>query len=316
LWYFALSRQEALTAAGTAPANSDTNILSEVRLSTLTRNPEGAENPYTFLRDQFQLDLVPYLGKSAIPRLYDQADYYFLWNDYILADKAAKQLTKLDPVLGRGVEYERLWRMVDYDAAFKLYDGHPDWPDRTHAQQALALLELKQETGARQAIARIKDNRVQRVAEARTLYELGNWQQLAARKPQSDDERKWQLIGLAKTDLITAGKAMSQLIKNDSEDLPQLRVLAQYYGAIGDAKMLDATVRRLVKAIDNRTSQFRGFVKQALEDQQLPRAQMLIQKIEALNSQSDDLASLRQQATELERKQGAKPKAAPLQAEL
>jgi predicted membrane-bound spermidine synthase len=314
LWYFALSRKEAVAAAGKAPANSDTNILSEVRLSSLTRNPEGAENPYTFLHDHFQLDLAPYLGKNAAPRLYDQADYYFLWNDYILAEKAAKQLAKLDPLLGRGVEYERLWRMVDYDAAFKLYAAHPDWPDRTHAQQALALLELKREGEARLALARIKDNRVQRVAEAKALYELGNWQQLAALQPQNDEERKWQLVGLAKADLITAGKALSPLIEKDSDELPQLRVLAQYYGATGDTSTLDATARSLVKAIDKKTGQLKEFTKQALEKKQLVRAQLLIQKIETLNPKADDLKNLREQIAELERKQNTKPKPVPIQA--
>jgi hypothetical protein len=314
LWYFALSRQEALTAAGNAPANSDTNILSEVRLSTLTRNPKGDEDPYAFLRKHFQMDLVPYLKKNAITRLYDQADYFFLWNEYTLADKAAKQLTKLDPILGRGVEYERLWRMVDYDKAFKLYAAHPAWPDRTHVQQALALRELKRDAEARQAMAHIKDSRVLRTAEAMVLFEQGDWQQLAARNPQSNDERKWQLIGLAQTNLLEAGKAMSPLIEQDSEELPQLRVLAQYYGAIGDAKALDATARRLVKAIDNKTGQLRDFAKEALKEKQLERAQLLVKKIEALNPNADDLISLRQQVTDLE--QGAKQKPVPLQEKL
>ena len=315
LWYFALSRQEALTAAGNAPANSDTNILSEVRLSTLTRNPKGDEDPYAFLRKNFQMDLVPYLKKNAITRLYDQADYFFLWNEYTLADKAAKQLTKLDPILGRGVEYERLWRMVDYDKAFKLYAAHPAWPDRTHVQQALALRELKRDAEARQAMAHIKDSHVLHAAEARIQFEQGDWQQLAARKPQSDNERKWQLIGSAQMNLRAGGKALSQLmIEKDSEELPQLRVLAQYYGATGDAKALDATARRLVKAIDDRTGQLREFIKEALKEKQLARAQLLVKKIEALNPNVDDLASLRQQVVELE--QGAKPKPAPLQAKL
>jgi len=308
LWYFALSRQEAVTAAGNAPANSDTNILSEVRLSTLTRDSEGAENPYTFLRSNFHLDLVPYLGKNAVQRLYDQADYYFYWNDYNLAEKAGKQLAKLDPMLGRAVEFERLWRIADYDTAFKLYAAHPDWPDRTHAQQALALLEFKREADARLAIARIKDNRLQRLIEARALYELGNWQQLAALQAQSDEERKWQLLGLAKTDLATAGKALSQLIGNDSDEIPQLRVLAQYYGAAGDTQALDATARRLVKISDNNIAQLKKFAKQAVGQNQLAQAQLLIQKIEALNPKADDLADLRQQVVELQRTQDTLPK--------
>ena len=54
LIYFALSRREALaTTAPDGPMNSDTNILSEVRLAQLIDVPEGAENPYIFLKGAF-----------------------------------------------------------------------------------------------------------------------------------------------------------------------------------------------------------------------------------------------------------------------
>ena len=120
--------------------------------------------------------------------------------------------------------------------------------------------------------------------------------------------RKWQLLGLAKTDLATAGKALSQLIGNDSDEIPQLRVLAQYYGAAGDTQALDATARRLVKISDNNIAQLKKFAKQAVGQNQLAQAQLLIQKIEALNPKADDLADLRQQVVELQRTQDTLPK--------
>jgi len=302
LWYFALSRQEVVAAAGDIPANSDTNILSEVRLSTITRNPEGKDSPYTLLDDNYNFDLAAYLKKNASVRLYDQADYSFFWDNFYIADKAAKQLTKLDPILGRGVEYERLWRMVDYEAAFKLYAAHSNWPDRTHAQQALSLLELKKVAKAQQAIGRIRNNQTRRVAEARLLFELGDWKKLAALQPQSDEERKWQLIGLSKFDLLTAGESLSRLTGNVSDELPQLQVLTQYYGTKGDSVTLVATARRLVRAVDDRTSQLKEFAKQAIEKKQLNRAQLLIKKIEALDPNTNNLSNLRQQVADLKQK--------------
>ena len=114
--------------------------------------------------------------------------------------------------------------------------------------------------------------------------------------------------------MATAGKALSKLIEKDSDELPQLRVLTQYYGAIGDTKTLDATARDLVKALDKKTGQLKEFANQAVEKKQLARALLLVNKIEALNPQADDLKKLRAQVTELERKQNTKTKPVPLQA--
>ena len=90
-----------------------TTLRSLVRLSALTAQPTGDEDPYAFLRRHFHLDLIPYLGSNAADRLYAQADHYFSGNDMVLVTKAAQQLAKIDPVRGRGVEYERAWRARD-----------------------------------------------------------------------------------------------------------------------------------------------------------------------------------------------------------
>lgn len=166
LWYFALSRDEALLAAGDARPNTDTNIISEVRLSALTGQPSGAEDPYAFLRAHFHLDLIPYLGSNAADRLYAQADRYFFWNDIVLAEKAARQLAKIDPVRGRGVDYERAWRAQDFAHAAALYAQHRDWPDRTHRQHAQMLTQRGQYGAARKSLQRIKDPVLRKAADA------------------------------------------------------------------------------------------------------------------------------------------------------
>ena len=169
LWYFALSRDEALLAAGDARPNTDTNIISEVRLSALTAQPTGAEDPYAFLRRHFHLDLIPYLGSDAANRLYAQADLYFSANDMVLATKAAQQLAKIDPVRGRGIDYERAWRARDYVHAAALYAQHPEWPDRTHKQHAQMLARQGHLDEARKSLRRIKDPGVRKAADAELL---------------------------------------------------------------------------------------------------------------------------------------------------
>ena len=169
LWYFALSRDEAVAAAGNARPNTDTNIISEVRLSALTAQPTGDEDPYSFLRRHFHLDLIPYLGNKAADRLYAQADRYFSWNDSDLAGKAAQQLAKIDPVRGRGVEYERAWRAHDYARTAALYAQHQEWPDRTHQQHAQMLVQQGHFNEARKSLRRIKDPVVRKAAYAALL---------------------------------------------------------------------------------------------------------------------------------------------------
>jgi len=169
LWYFALSRDEALVAAGNARPNTDTNILSEVRLSALTAQPTGDEDPYALLRRNFHLDLIPYLGSNAADWLYAQADRYFFWNDTALAKKAAQQLAKIDPVRARGVEYEIAWRARDFAGAAALYARHREWPDRTHRQQAQMLIQRGHFTAAQKSLQRIKDPTVRNAADAPPL---------------------------------------------------------------------------------------------------------------------------------------------------
>ena len=169
LWYFALSRDEALVAAGNARPNTDTNIISEVRLSALTAQPTGDEDPYAFLRRHFHLDLIPYLGSNAADRLYAQADRYFFWKDTALAGKAAQQLTRIDPVRGRGVEYEIAWRAQNFARAATLYAEHREWPDRTHQQHAQTLTRQGQFNEARKSLQRIKNPALRKAADAMLL---------------------------------------------------------------------------------------------------------------------------------------------------
>lgn len=164
LWYFALSRGEAIAAAGNARPNTDTNIISEVRLSALTEQPTGVEDPYAFLRNNFHLDLIPYLGKNAADRLYAQANRYISLKDTELAAKAALQLSKIDPVRGRGVDYELAFLAHDFARASALYARYQEWPDRTHAQHAELLARQGNLIKARKTIQRIKNSFARKAA--------------------------------------------------------------------------------------------------------------------------------------------------------
>ncbi len=52
--FFAMSRDEVLAVSVGVEANTDTRILSEVRLAGMTVDPEGAEDPYELLRQHIR----------------------------------------------------------------------------------------------------------------------------------------------------------------------------------------------------------------------------------------------------------------------
>jgi hypothetical protein len=102
LWYFAVSRDEALQAAGDMAPNTDTRILSEVRLAGLTSDPKGNESPYLLLKNHFHLDVLPYLNlPDAAAMLYPAGQYFLKRGSPQRARMTVEQLTKVNPELAR-----------------------------------------------------------------------------------------------------------------------------------------------------------------------------------------------------------------------
>ncbi|MCK4587265.1 MAG: fused MFS/spermidine synthase, partial [Gammaproteobacteria bacterium] len=190
LWYFALSREEAVAASKDVPANTDTNILSEVRLSAIDKNPPPEENPYTFLRKNYSFNVSPYfVSNELVNRVYDLGTYYLSeWNDEDIAQYSADQLSEISPKLSRGILYEKLWHRFDFDAAQNFYAEHEAWPDRTHVQQALMLASRGEHEGAAAVIPQVSSKAMQRILKARLMFEAGKFDELAAINPKVDAE--------------------------------------------------------------------------------------------------------------------------------
>lgn len=282
LEYFALSRAEAVHAAGNARPNTDTNILSEVRLSSLVTPPTGAENPYVFLRENFHLDLIPYVKKDVADRLYQQADNAFVWDHMPTAEAAAKQLAKLDPVRARGVEYEHAWRTFDFAAAQQLYASHRDWPDRTHKQHALLLVKLGQTQDVQKTLARIRDPNIREAAYAQVLYQTQDWASLAALQTQSDEARKWQLLGVAERDNDGAAKALAKLDIQGPDDIPQMRVLLRNYAQPGNANIDSVKEARFKTTIEKEARRLQKMMVAAVKSKDVVRIQYLTQAVKEL----------------------------------
>jgi spermidine synthase len=98
LWYFALSRDEALTAASDMPPNTDTRIYSEVRLAGMTVDPTGDDDPYQLLRAHSKLDVIPYLRPhEASQMLYQAGQSFYRHFSTALTRRAIARLEDVDP---------------------------------------------------------------------------------------------------------------------------------------------------------------------------------------------------------------------------
>jgi spermidine synthase len=305
-WYFALSREQALTAIGDMVPNTDLNILSEVRLSALDQNAKDEESPYKLLWDHYTLDVDSILSKDqAADALYGYAQSLFGWNELAQIGAVVNYLNKYDSTLARAVDYEYRWRIYDYDSAIEVYQNNSIWPDVTHKQQAEIMIELKRFSDAEEAVNRIQDQNLQRSMRAKLMFEQGGLTELAKLNPQSETEKMWQITGLAQSDLKQAGASILALMDKVSLEEPQLRVLIRYYGATQDESAMDRYTRRLVELNDKRVDRLTKALNLAINRKAALRAKTLLTRIESMNPNVNDLENLRKKVDALEKSQAS-----------
>lgn len=295
MWYFSLSREEALAASMDVPANTDTNILSEVRLSAMDNNPPSEESPYDFLKAEYRFNVRPHFGADATDRLYELGTYYLSdWNELNMAQHAADQLRDLDPIKARGIEYEKHWHRFEYDEADVLFDQNKQWPDRTYMQQALLLADRGRHEEAAAVAHQVKEEGLRRTLSARLLFEQGRYNELVVLAAKYDTEKLWRLSAVARKDLMAGGKALHALVQQVSPDVPQLRVLAGYYSAIDDKQQLDRVARLIVQKQNKEIKRIQVLLSEAVEAKQTNRSQDLLKRIDELNPQASyELKALR-----------------------
>jgi spermidine synthase len=288
MWYFSLSREEALAASMDVPANTDTNILSEVRLSAMDDDAPPEEDPYDFLRSEYRFNVRPHFGADAVERIYKLGTYYLSeWDAPMMAQYAADQLRDLDPVKGRGIEYEKLWHRFEFDEADALFGKYEKWPDRTYLQQALLLADRGRYDEAAGVVQQVKKENLRRTLSARLLYEQGRYDELVALNAKYDAEKMWRLSALAKRDLAAAGAGLHVLVQRVSPRLPQMRVLAGYYGSINDAPQLDRMARLIINQQDKEIERIQILLSEAVEAGQVARSKDLLKRIDALNPEAN-----------------------------
>ncbi len=294
MWYYALSRREAVAISGDALLNTDTNLLTEVRLSRLTEVPEGAENPYSYILNGFRFDLDPYMPENELVQRYYSAGLYFLrWDTPKVARLAAKQIAARDERLGRSLEYEVLLYEERDAEATKLYEAHETWADRVHSKQSERWALDGKFDLARRAADRIEDKAQNETAQARLLFYRKDFQRLAGLKAGGVEARKWQLLGSAQTDLVRSGAELDKMKLAAKHDLPLLRTMVGYYSAIQNVEQTDRFARLISAELDARVQKLRNLVSDAIDDGALDYAGTLVDKIATINPGADDLKTLR-----------------------
>ncbi len=297
LWYFSLSREEALTASQGVPANSDTNILSEVRLSALDGDGKGSENPYEFLKKNYNLSVSSYLDGDIVVKLDKLANYFFKWDGYHATEYLVKQMKTFDEVMARGIKYESLWRKGAYKEAFKLYASHDTWPDKTHYQQAIAFLDANEIINAQQTAVRIVNEQQRGGILARILYYTQNWQTLKDLSVEGADAQQWQLLGLARSDQKSAALQLRKINNYSSLEYPQLKVLVQYFAGQELAKPFNFFTRLLAKKMLERVIRLLIIGNDALNFNDVKTAKVMLKKIEEYGDSVDGAAALRLRIT-------------------
>ncbi len=295
-WFFSLSRAQLEAATKGGVANSDTNMLSEVRLSGMISKPHGDEDPYQFLLDNFSLDILPYLGGDAgSDRLYGIGMHFLDARGVTGARKAAQLLLNDAPVQSRSLQYLVLRRQFRYPEATSLYGEHESWLDSVHVAQLQVYVEQKEWALARQAWARIADPYWRRGANAYLLFEEGKWQELAALRPQNDLERQWQLAGLTRRDPTGAGAQLARLVTADTDAPHLLRAAMRYYAAIGDAEHLDRLALQLATVLDQPIKEMTQAAQFMLEKGDVTAARFVIERIRRLQPEAAVLTQLDKQ---------------------
>jgi len=196
--YFALSREQSLMVSKDVPVSTDLNILPEVRLSKNTYILPEKDNPYNFIRKVYRFDAGSYFSHDYAQRLYEVGSYYVDNKNAILISRhAEKQLARLDSVLMRGIEYEKLWRRSKYKEATSFYKQYNDWPDRTHVQQGLSLNEQGLKSSSMDIIKRIKDDDVRRTIRKKLMSDDAEVSKFLALKTKGDIETMWKWVGMS-----------------------------------------------------------------------------------------------------------------------
>lgn len=300
VWYFSLSREQAVQFAGDAVPNTDTNIISEIRLSGLRDIPTGNENPYTALKEAYSFDFVGYLSEeNRAQNLFEFGKRFIDWKYPSVAWKILPKLKVLDQKLARELTHHALWQEHNYPAASQIFAENPEWSDATRQRQGFLHLDLGQMNEARALIPTILDPVMRVQLTARVLSEEGQWQILAKLETTDAATLKWRQLSATKLDLRGGGKALSALAAATNESEAILRTVVDYFAITDDEVNHTLWVSRLQTHLDARNQTLLELAEQALTRRDAKWAQSVLEALEEINPNLTELTRLRAELAKL-----------------
>jgi hypothetical protein len=290
--YYLLSRDEALALGAGAPVNTDTNILSEVRLARLERSPKGPEDPFPAVVAVGRYDVAPFLAKPR-SSLYRFGRFFIRQDEFHLAERAEARLGELDPTRARWLRHERLANSFHDREATALYLAHDDWPETAHESQAVVFMESGHLAEAADAVGKITRAPERRLAELRLLFFAQRWGELEAYPAATPAERAWQLIGVFQRDPAAGAAGLLELAMQDPTvlELPQLRLLNHYrmlHPGFGAGRF--DIYNHLFAQIYFESQRLVRFVREAKRDGDMDRVRLLVARLDAMVGPGSALA--------------------------
>lgn len=277
LYYFALSRKQAVSVSHSARVNTDLNILSEVRLSALGNRVPRAENPYIFLKQLYRLEINSYFESNREENLVNVGSYLLARNDFKLAGFIADQLKVIAPAKSRSLRFEILWRQGQNEQARTFYNQHKKWSDRIHMLQAFMLLDSSDIAKAREILGKITSSVVQLELASQLLFSETKYKKYK----KLEEKNIEQLLGYNKNSLIKVGQELYAVKTSKLSSLPKLVVLEKYYRN-AHARTVKS-VNELTELKHREKSKLKSNMTKALADSNLDLAMRLLKHMEQYN---------------------------------
>jgi spermidine synthase len=287
LWYFALSRDDAVKASRNAVASRDANVLSEVRLSRLADNPTGDRSPKAFMKSHSSMDVGGYLGSSAEAKLSLLSMHFLREKAYYRAKMAIKQLAKINPLRARVLSHRRAIDMLDFATATELYYRYSSWPSEAHLAQADAMMEIGAYDEARAALDRAESSNDKQVRLQRLAYLQGIGPRLGEEKTGS----VWAVMALADSGDEAAEKLLAaRAAKRDLSDEARLyadKILLRHFASIRDDRELQKTSLALSEEVKRLGKRLATVAERALDAGNARIAALAMESIEALEDKPE-----------------------------
>lgn len=286
----ALTRSDMLRATGAGPHNTDTNILSEVRLARAQEF--NSKEVLKFLKGFTSFDVGTYLGPNTLTpeakaaHLLKVADQLMSEGRYSEAKKLAESARHLDPDPGNLCLYRIAWAQSDAEQALSLYAQRKRWPDDVHIQQAQLQTSLMHYDEAERIVKRISKRSERRLQWARLANARGAWKQLADMQAENATERAYQLTALARKDILEAGRELLELPASATSEIPHQYVKLGYFAATQQFDSFDRTLQKLSRLKSREAAFLQRFARTARANGDRALARKLSQRALSLDAKS------------------------------